>query len=77
MEQDDGFGPAGWRAVSFALALVAIVSWIAFAVILGDETRPGRSATPWLWMAAAVSSTVFSAGCAVLSAVKALEQSRD
>lgn len=69
---DDGFGPAGWRGVSCALAVVAIVCWIAFAVNVGDETKD--PSTPWFWMAGAVSSTVFSAACAVLSAVKAVEE---
>jgi hypothetical protein len=70
---DDGFGPAGWSAVAFALGCVALVCWIAFAVLLGDENLQ-PSATPWLWMAGAVSLTVFSAACAVLSALKAMEE---
>ncbi len=69
---DDGFGPAGWRGVAFALALIAIVCWIVFALSVGDDAKDPSA--PWFWMAVAVSSTVFSAACAVLSAVKTLEE---
>jgi hypothetical protein len=61
-----------WRVAAYLFGFIAAVCWVAFALLLGDPERP-VSPAPWLWMAGAVSLTVFSAASAVINAVKSLE----
>jgi hypothetical protein len=68
-----GLGIGYWRFAAYVFGGLAIVCWLCFALILGDETRT-PNATPWLWMGGAVSLTVFSAAGAVLNAVKSMEE---
>ena len=75
MEQDRslGLGVGYWRFVAYGLGGVAIICWLFFALILGDQTRE-PNAPPSLWMGGAVSLTVFSAASAVLDALKSMEE---
>jgi hypothetical protein len=71
--QYESFTAEGWRKSAYVLGSLAIVCWVGFALLLGDDTR-GPSAVPWLSMAVAVSFTVFSATCSVLCALVGMEE---
>lgn len=70
-DADADLGADYWRFVAYMFGGIALVCWVVFAILRGESGDP--NATPWLWMAAAVVLTIFSATCAVLKALKSME----
>lgn len=69
---DTDLGADYWRFVAYMFGGIALVCWVVFAILRGSDSGE-RNATPWLWMAAAVILTIFSATSAVLKAIKSME----
>jgi len=72
VDGDSGISARGLRGIAWSLGLLAGVAWFTAAKLMGAPHPITRELG--LWLAAAVTSTIFSAACAVLCGVKGAAQ---
>jgi len=72
VDGDSGISARGLRGIAWSLGLLAGVAWFTAAKLMGAPHPITRELG--LWLAAAVTSTIFSAACAVLCGVKEAAQ---
>jgi len=71
-DEDSGISARGLWGIAWSLGLLAGVCWFTAAKLM-DAPHP-ITRELGLWLAAAVTSTVFSAACAVLCGLKETAQ---
>ena len=72
VDGDSGISARRLRGIAWSLGLLAGVAWFTAAKLMGAPHPITRELG--LWLAAAVTSTIFSAACAVLCGVKGAAQ---
>jgi len=72
VDEDSGLSARSLWGIAWSLGVLAGVSWFTTAKLMGVPHPITRELG--LWLAAAVTSTVFSAACAVLCGVKEASQ---